>query len=413
MKRRVAVTGIGMVSPVGIGNEESWKNLVEGKSGITKVTRFDDPQMPSQVAGEIKNFDPLMWMGKKEVKKCDLFIQYAIAASEFAMEDAGLKITDSTANRTGVLIGSGIGGLPMIESQHKIYLKSGPRRVTPFFIPAIIINLASGQVSIRLGAKGPNSATCTACATSSHAIGDAFKIIQRGDADTMICGGAEAVITPLAFAGFCSMRALSTRNDEPEKASRPFDRDRDGFVMAEGSGVIVLEELEQAKARGADIYAEMCGYGMSGDAFHISAPAEDGNGAVRVMTAALEDGNISSDQVDYINSHGTSTPAGDVIEVRAIKELFGNHRKNLFVNSTKSMTGHLLGATGGLETAIMAKIVKEGIIPPTINLDNPIEKEGMDFVAHKAVRTDINCALNNSFGFGGTNACIALKKFEE
>ncbi len=413
MGRRVVVTGIGTVSALGIGFEENWNALIEGKNGIARVTRFDDPDMPSQVAGEVKNFDPLVWIGKKDVKKMDLFIQYAIAASEFAMQDSGLKIDSSNADRTGVIIGSGIGGLPMIESQFQRYQEEGYRKVSPFFIPAIIINLASGQVSIRYGAKGPNSAACTACATSSHAIGDAFRIIQRGDADAMICGGAEAVITPLAFAGFCSMRALSTRNHEPEKASRPFDRDRDGFVMAEGSGIIVLEEMESALNRGAKIYAEFAGYGMTGDAYHISAPSEDADGAIRVMRLAIRDSGITPDMVDYINTHGTSTPAGDEVEIKAIKEVFGDSVRKLHVSSTKSMTGHLLGATGGFETAIMAKIVKEGIIPPTVNLDNPIDEGGMDFVPHKAIKKEIRYALNNSFGFGGTNACIALKRFEE
>ncbi len=412
MNNRVAVTGVGLVTPLGIGNDENWDALYEGKSGIGKVTRFDDDRVRSQIAGEVRDFDPLVWMDKKEVKKTDLFIQYAIGATEYALEDSGFEITEENAQRVGVLIGSGIGGLPQIEQQHNVYLDSGPRRITPFFIPSIIINMASGQVSIRHGARGPNSATSTACATSSHAIGDAYEIIARGDADAMICGGAEGVITPLAFAGFCSMRALSKRNDEPELASRPFDSDRDGFVMAEGSGILILEKMEKALERDADIYAEIAGYGMSGDAYHISAPHQEGKGAKECMKKALEDANIEPGDIDYINAHGTSTPTGDVVEVQAIKQVFGDHAYELSVSSTKSITGHLLGAAGGVETSFTAKALNDGKIPPTMNLDEPDEECDLDFVPHRAKEKDMRYALTNSFGFGGTNSCLILKKYE-
>ena len=389
MNRRVVITGIGMVSPLGIGTLENWKSLVEGSSGIGRITRFDTKDYPTLIAGEIKNFDPANYIPKKEIKKMDLFIHYAIAASDFAMQDSELKVDSSNANRIGVYIGSGIGGFGVIEATHKALLEGGPRKISPFFIPASIVNLASGWVSIRTGAKGPNSATCTACTTSAHSIGDSFKIIARGDADVMIAGGSEGCITPLGIGGFCAMRALSTRNDEPEKASRPFDKDRDGFVMGEGAGILILESLENAIKRNAKIYAEVVGYGMSGDAFHITAPSEDGDGAIRVMQLAIQDAGIGPREIQYINAHGTSTPFNDKAETQAIKKVFGEHAKKLAVSSTKSMTGHLLGAAGGLEGAISALAIHHQIVPPTINLDNPDDECDLDYVPHKS-RSDGN-----------------------
>lgn len=411
MNRRVVITGIGMVSPLGIGTLENWKSLLEGRSGIGRITRFDTKDYPTLIAGEIKNFDPANYIPKKEIKKMDLFIHYAIAASDFAMQDSELKVDSSNANRIGVYIGSGIGGFGVIEATHKALLEGGPRKISPFFIPASIVNLASGWVSIRTGAKGPNSATCTACTTSAHSIGDSFKIIARGDADVMIAGGSEGCITPLGIGGFCAMRALSTRNDEPEKASRPFDKDRDGFVMGEGAGILILEALENAVKRNAKIYAEVVGYGMSGDAFHITAPSEDGDGAIRVMQLAIQDAGIGPREIQYINAHGTSTPFNDKAETQAIKKVFGEHAKKLAVSSTKSMTGHLLGAAGGLEGAISALAIHHQIVPPTINLDNPDDECDLDYVPHKSRSMEIQFVLSNSFGFGGTNGALVFKRF--
>jgi 3-oxoacyl-[acyl-carrier-protein] synthase II len=411
-KRRVVVTGVGLVSALGIGTEENWAGLMAGKSGLAPITLFDASQHSTHFAAEVKNFDPLRWIEKKDVKKQDRFIQFAVAAADCALKDSGLSIDAQNADRVGVYVGSGIGGFATIEREHAILMKSGPRRVSPFFIPAAIVNLASGWVSIRSGAKGPNSASCTACATGAHAVGDAFRLIQRGDADAMIAGGSEAAITPLGVAGFCSMRALSTRNDDPTTASRPFDRDRDGFVIGEGSGIVILEELEHARRRGARIYCELVGYGMSGDAFHISAPCEDGDGIIRVMRHTLADAGVAPDVVGYVNAHGTSTPSGDPIEVIALKAVFGEHVHKLAVSSTKSMTGHLLGASGGLEAGITALALQHQILPPTINLDNPDPACDLDFVPHRPRAVDVRYAMSNSFGFGGTNACLLFQRME-
>jgi 3-oxoacyl-[acyl-carrier-protein] synthase II len=409
--RRVAVTGVGLVSPLGVGTAETWQALLEGRSGIGPITRFDATAYPSRIAGEVKGFNPLDYVDKKDVKKSDTFIHYALAASRFALEDSGLKIDEANADRVGVVIGSGIGGLPLIESMHKTLLEKGPDRVSPFFIPGLIVNMAAGQVSIHYGAKGPNTSPATACTTGLHAIGDAFRFIQAGEADAMIAGGAEAVITPLSVAGFCASRAMSHRNDEPEKASRPWDAQRDGFVISEGCGIVILEDLEIAKRRGAVIYAEVVGYGMSADAYHITAPHPEGEGAVRVMRAALKDADLAPETIGYINAHGTSTPLGDLSEVRAIKTVFGEHAYKLAVSSTKSATGHLLGAAGGLETGILALAVRHQILPPTINLDEPGEGCDLDFVPHKPRPVDLEYAMSNSFGFGGTNASIVLKRY--
>ncbi|MBI2219810.1 MAG: beta-ketoacyl-ACP synthase II [Acidobacteria bacterium] len=413
MGRRVVVTGVGLVSPLGVGTETNWDALCAGRSGIGPITRFDAAQHACRIAGEVQGFDPLQFLEKKDVKKMDVFIQYAIAASQFAMDDARLSVTEDIAPRVGVFIASGIGGFSTIEREHKALLEGGPRKISPFFIPAAIINLAAGQVSIRFGAKGPNSATCTACSASAHAIGDAYEIIRRDSADVMIAGGSEAAITPMGVGGFAAMRALSTRNDEPERASRPFDAERDGFIMGEGSGVIILEELGFAKARGAAIYAELVGYGMSADAFHITAPSEDGDGGVRVMRAALKDAGIEPSAVDYINAHGTSTPYNDKLETLAIKKCFGDHARKLAISSTKSMTGHLLGAAGGLEAGISALAVKRQMLPPTINLDNPDPECDLDYVPHTARAATVRYVLSNSFGFGGTNGALLFKRYEE
>jgi 3-oxoacyl-[acyl-carrier-protein] synthase II len=410
-KRRVVVTGVGLVSALGIGTEETWAGLIAGRPGVAPITLFDASQHTTRFAAEVKSFDPLRFVEKKDVKKQDRFIQFAIAASDFALKDSGLKVEASNADRVGVYIGSGIGGFATIEREHETLLKSGPKRVSPFFIPAAIVNLASGWVSIRSGAKGPNSATCTACATGAHAVGDAMRIIQRGEADAMLAGGSEAAITPLGVAGFSAMRALSTRNDAPEKASRPFDRDRDGFVIGEGSGVVMLEELGHAQARGARIYAEVVGYGMSGDAFHISAPSEDGDGIVRVVKRTLADAGVAPEVVGYVNAHGTSTPAGDPIEIGALKNVFGAHAHKLAVSSTKSMTGHLLGAAGGLEAGITALALQRQLLPPTINHDNPDPECDLDVVPNQARPAQLEYALSNSFGFGGTNACLLFRRF--
>jgi 3-oxoacyl-[acyl-carrier-protein] synthase II len=401
------------VSPLGVGTAETWRALMEGKSGIGPITHFDASEYPSRIAGEVKGFDPLDYTEKKDVKKSDLFIHFALAATKFAMDDSGLVIDESEADRIGVVIGSGIGGLPLIEAMHKILLEKGPHRVSPFFIPGLIVNMAAGQVSIRYNARGPNTSPATACTTGLHAIGDAFRFIQHDDADAMIAGGAESVITPLSMAGFCSMRAVSHRNDEPEKASRPWDVHRDGFVMAEGAGIVILEELEHAQRRGAPIYAEVVGYGMSADAYHISAPHPEGHGAVRVMQAALRDAELRPEQIGYINAHGTSTPLGDLSEVRAVKKVFGDHAYKLAMSSTKSATGHLLGAAGGLEAGILALAMRHQIIPPTLNLDEPGEGCDLDFVPHHPRKVDLEYALTNSFGFGGTNGAVILKRYEE
>jgi 3-oxoacyl-[acyl-carrier-protein] synthase II len=410
--RRVVVTGIGLVSPVGIGTELNWRALTAGQCGIGTITRFDASAFASRIAGEVKHFDPLQFVEKKDVKKMDIFIQYAIAASQFAMDDAKLEITDADAPNVGVFVGSGIGGFTSIEREHEALLAGGPRKISPFFIPASIINLAAGQVSIRFGAKGPNLATCTACSASAHAVGESFEIIRRGDADAMIAGGSEAAITPMSVGGFAAMRAMSTRNDEPEKASRPFDKDRDGFIIGEGAGVIILEERESAIRRGARIYAEIVGYGMSGDAYHITAPTEDGSGAVRVMDMALRKAHIVPQQVAYINAHGTSTPHNDRIETLAIKNLFGEHAYKMAISSTKSMTGHLLGAAGGLEAGITALAVYHQTAPPTVNLDNPDPDCDLDYVPGKCRAVKMEYALSNSFGFGGTNAALLFRKHE-
>jgi 3-oxoacyl-[acyl-carrier-protein] synthase II len=407
------VTGVGLVSPLGIGTQANWDALCAGCSGIGPITHFDATQFSARIAGEVKNFDPLRFVDKKDVKKMDVFIQFAIAASQFAMDDAGLSVTEDIATRVGVFIASGIGGFGTIEREHLAFMEGGPRRISPFFIPASIINLAAGQVSIRFSAKGPNSATCTACSASAHAIGDAFEIIRRNDADVMIAGGSEAAITPMGVGGFAAMRALSTRNDDPQRASRPFDKDRDGFIMGEGAGVIILEELEFARGRGAPIYAELVGYGMSADAFHITAPSEDGDGGKRVMELALARAGVRPDQVDYINAHGTSTPYNDKLETLAIKRTFGDHARTLAISSTKSMTGHLLGAAGGLEGGITALAIKHQLIPPTINYETPDPNCDLDYVPNHERAATIEYALSNSFGFGGTNAALLFKRYGE
>jgi 3-oxoacyl-[acyl-carrier-protein] synthase II len=411
-RRRVVVTGIGLVSSLGIGTEANWQALLAGQSGVAPITKFDASQFATRIAGEVKGFDPLTFIEKKDIKKMDVFIQYAIAASQFAVDDAALAITDEVAPRVGVHIASGIGGFTTIEREHKALLEGGPRKISPFFIPSAIINLAAGQVSIRFGAKGPNSATCTACSASAHAIGDAYEIIRRDDADVMIAGGSEAAITPMGIGGFGALRALSTRNDDPPRASRPFDKDRDGFIVGEGAGVLILEEHGRATARGARIYAELVGYGMSADAYHITAPSEDGDGAYRVMRAALHSAGVDPSVVDYINAHGTSTPQGDQLETLAINRCFGEHALTLAASSTKSMTGHLLGAAGGLEAGITVLAVHHQLAPPTINLDHPDDNCNLDYIPHTSRRLKINYALSNSFGFGGTNAALLFKKYE-
>jgi 3-oxoacyl-[acyl-carrier-protein] synthase II len=409
--RQVVVTGVGLVSPLGIGTEPTWQALLEGRSGVAPITLFDASQHSTRFAAEVKGFDPLNWVEKKEVKKMDRFIQFAVAAAEFALKDSGLTVGPENSERIGVFIGSGIGGFATIEREHSELLKGGPRKVSPFFIPSAIANLAAGWVSIRSGARGPNSCTATACTSGAHALGDSFRLIQRGEVLAMIAGGSEAAITPLAVGGFCSMRALSTRNDAPEKASRPFDQDRDGFVMGEGAGILILEEREHAKARGAPIYAEVVGYGMSGDAFHITSPCEDGDGAIRVMRATLKDAGVEPSVVDYINVHGTSTPVGDRIETLAMKAVFGEHAKTrLAMSSTKSMTGHLLGAAGGLEAGITALALRDQVLPPTINHEKPDPECDLDCVPNRKRETEVRYALSNSFGFGGTNGALLFKR---
>jgi len=411
LKHRVVVTGMGVVTALGSDLDTFWSNLVAGKSGVSRIESFDASEFPTQIAAEIKDFNPEAYMDKKEARRMDRFVQLAVAASTLAMRDAGLEPgTNIDPERVGVMVGSGIGGLSTWEEQHTILLEKGPKRVSPFFIPMMIANMASGQISMITGAKGPNSTAVTACATGTHSIGDSFKLIQRGDADAMICGGAEAAIRPTGIAGFCAMRAMSTRNDEPEKASRPFDIDRDGFVMGEGSGVLVLESLEHALKRGAPIYAEVIGYGMSGDAYHMTEP--DPDGAARCMKRALKDAGIEPEAIDYINAHGTSTPIGDRSETTAIKLAFGDHAYKLAVSSTKSMTGHLLGAAGGIEAVILALTLKNGVIAPTINLENPDPECDLDYVPNAARKSDVRTGLSNSFGFGGHNATIVMRKYE-
>ena len=412
MNRRVVVTGVGLVCGCGIGTEEAWKNLVAGQSGVGPITHFDATAFDCRIAGEVRNFDPLLWVEKKELKKTGRFIQLAMAASDFAVRMSGIEITPELAPAVGVYIGSGIGGFDVIEREHSKYLQGGPGKISPFFIPASIINLASGFVSIRYGAKGPNSATATACSASAHAIGDAFKIIQRGAADAMIAGGTEAAITPMGVGGFAAMRALSTRNDEPTRASRPFEADRDGFIVGEGSGVLILESLELAQKRGAKILAEIVGYGMSGDAYHITQPAECGDGGYRVTLAALKDAGISPDDVSYVNAHGTSTPIGDALETMALRNVFGARAKKVPISSTKSMTGHLLGGAGGLEAGISILAIRDQILPPTINYEKPDPECDLDYVPNHARKAEVVYAVSNSFGFGGTNASLVFRRWD-
>jgi 3-oxoacyl-[acyl-carrier-protein] synthase II len=411
--RRVVVTGVGLVTPLAVGTRATWEALLAGRSGIGPITRFDATEFTSRIAGEVKGFDASLYLEKKEIKKTDFFIQYALAAAQFALEDARCVPGEGhDLDRFGVMIGSGIGGLPLIEAMHDILRERGPSRVSPFFIPGLIANMAAGQVSIKYGLRGPSSCPTTACTTGLHGVGDAYRQIQIGKADAMVAGGTESVVTPLALAGFAAMRALSTRNDEPEKASRPWDRERDGFVLSEGAGIVVLEELELARRRGAPIYAEITGYGMSSDAYHISAPHPDGDGAVRVMRAALDDAGVPPEAIGYINAHGTSTGLGDIGEVKAIKRVFGDHAYRLAVSSTKSSTGHLLGAAGGLEAGILALALREQVLPPTLNLDNPDPEADLDFVPHRPRRVDLEVALTNSFGFGGTNGAIVMRRYQ-
>ena len=412
-KRRVVVTGMGILSPVGIGLEENWDNIVEGRSGIGPVTRFDCSNYPSRIAGEVKDFRPEDYMPQKLVKRLDPFVQLAVAAASMAMEDADLDLTKQDPHRCGVITGVGLGGLGTIEFYRDVLVNRGPRRVSPFFIPMAIPNMASGQISIVFGAKGPNTVVCTACAAGTHAIGEAFKAIQRGDADCMITGGCESVITPLAFAGFSALKALSTRNDEPERASRPFDKDRDGFVIGEGAGILILEELEHALQRGARIRAEVLGYGLTGDAYHMTAPPEDGEGAINCMKMAIGDAGLTPEDIDYINAHGTSTPLNDAVETRAIKAVFGERARSIPVSSTKSMTGHLLGGTGGIEAIYSIMAIQSGIIPPTINLEATEPDMDLDYVPNEARQMDIDVAMSNSFGFGGTNAVIIFGKYRD
>lgn len=411
-RRRVAVTGVGLVSPLGIGNAVNWEGILAGKNGVGPITRFDASAFTCRIAAEVKGFDPALYMDKKEIKKADGFIHYAMGAAQFAMEDSGLPVTDENRERIAVVIGSGIGGLKVIEETSRRFFESGgnPKTISPFFITALIVNEAAGHVSIKYGLKGPNLSTVTACTTGAHAIGEAYRMIQYGDADSAIAGGTEAVVTRLAVGGFAVMRALSTRNDDPAHASRPWDKDRDGFVIGEGAGLVVLEEMEAARKRGARIYCELVGYGLSGDAYHIAAPSEDGDGPARVMKNALADARIAPEQVDYINAHGTSTQAGDRVETIAIKMVFGPHAKKVAVSSTKSMTGHLLGAAGGLESALCALAVHDQVMPPTTNYETPDPECDLDYVPNEARPGPIEYALSNSFGFGGTNGCLVFKK---
>jgi len=409
----VVVTGVGLVSPVEIGTEDTWQAIRNGKSGVGRITSFDPSDFSCQIAGEVKGFDPHRYIEKKEIKKMGRFIQFGVAATECAMSSSGLKVSKANEERVGVYIGSGIGGFEVIEREHKTLLEHGPRRISPFFIVATIINLASGFVSIRTGAKGPNSATATACTTSAHSIGDSFRIIQRGDADAMICGGTEACITPMGIGGFAAARALSTRNNEPERASRPWDKDRDGFVVGEGAGILILEELDFARQRGARILSEMVGYGMSADAHHVTSPSEDGDGAYRVMRNALRDAGLNPNEIEYINAHGTSTEIGDKIETLAIKRCFGDHAHKVAISSTKSMTGHLLGGAGGLEAGLTVLAIRDQIAPPTINYETPDPACDLDYTPNHARPMKIQHALSNSFGFGGTNGALIFKRYTE
>ena len=409
--KRVVITGVGSVSPIGVGNDANWEALTNGRSGIGSITRFDPSDIPVKIAGEVKNFNPEDFFEKKEVKKMDLFIQYAMAAAHFAMSDSGLVIDESNAERVGVLVGAGLGGLPAIERYHAAQLEGGIKKISPFFIPMLIINLASGQISIKYGAKGPNISSVSACATGTHSIGDAYHIIKRGDAEAMIAGGTESTVTPLAIGGFAVMKALSdSHNDDPEKASRPFDKDRDGFILAEGAGIVIMEEYESAKKRGAKIYAEVVGYGLTGDAYHMTAPSAGGEGAARCMAMALKNAGVNSDQITYINAHGTSTPFNDLNETLAIKSVFGDHAKKLMVSSTKSMTGHMLGAAGAVEGVICCMAMDKGVVPPTINYETPDPECDLDYVPNTARNAVVAYAMSNTFGFGGTNATLLFKK---
>jgi 3-oxoacyl-[acyl-carrier-protein] synthase II len=404
---------MGIVSPLGIGLDDNWQAICQGKSGIGPITKFDTTEYPAKIAGEVKNFDPELYIDKKDQKKMDVFIQYALAAGSMAIKQSGLIIDESNADRVGVLVGSGLGGLQTIEKYHTMLLQSGPKKISPFFVPMLIVNLAPGQISIYFGCRGPNSSVVTACATGNHSIGEASRIIQRGDADAMIAGGVESTITPLAVAGFCALKALSTRNDEPEKASRPFEKNRDGFVMSEGAGILVLESLESAKQRNASIFAEIIGFGCNADAYHITAPSPGGEGAARCMQIAIDDAGIKPEDIDYINAHGTSTPMNDLSETIAMKTVFKEHVKNLAVSSTKSMTGHLLGASGGVEAIFSILTIKHSIIPPTINYDEPDPECDLDYVPNVARKQDVRIVMSNSFGFGGTNATLIFKRYEE
>jgi len=412
LNRRVVVTGVGLLCGCGIGAEEVWKNVLAGESGIGPITLFDTTGHDARIAGEVRGFDPLNWVEKKEIKKMGRFIQFAMAGADGAMKMSGLQVTPENSENVGVYIASGIGGFDVIEREHTKLMQGGPGKISPFFIPATIVNLAAGHVSIRYGARGPNSATATACSASAHAIGDAFRIIQRGDADAMICGGSEAAITPLSVGGFAAARALSTRNEEPQRASRPFDAQRDGFVIGEGAGILILEDLGFARRRGAPILAEIVGYGMTGDAYHITQPAEGGDGAYRVMKRTIADAGVTPDAVGYVNAHGTSTPLGDAVETCAMKRLFGDRAKSVAVSSTKSMTGHLLGGAGGLEAGISILALRDQILPPTINLENPDPECDLDYVPLHARKAAVQYALSNSFGFGGTNASLLFKRWE-
>ena len=412
MNKRVVVTGLGMVSPLGIGVNENWEAICQGKSGIGPVTRFDITDFPSKIAGEVKGFNPEDFIDKKETKKMDIFIHYALASGMMALKDSGLTIDESNADRVGVLVGAGLGGLSTIERYHSVLLEHGPKKISPFFIPMLIVNLAPGQISIYFGARGPNSSVVTACATGNHSIGEACRIIQRGDADVMIAGGAESTITPLAIGGFCSMRALSTRNEEPQRASRPFDKDRDGFVIAEGAGLLILEELEHAARRGAHIYAEIIGFGCNADAYHISAPSPNGMGAAKCMEIALKDARINYDEVDYVNAHGTSTPLNDLSETMAMKTVFRDRARKIAVSSTKSMTGHLLGAAGGVEAIYSVLAISRGVIPPTINYETPDPECDLDYVPNTPREATVRVVMSNSFGFGGTNATLIFREFK-
>lgn len=413
MKRRVVVTGVGLVTPLGTGTEKSWQGLVEGRSGIGPITRFDASAFAAQIAAEVKDFDPSLWFEKKQARNLDHFVQYAIAAADMAWKESGLCVSEENAHRIGVITGCGMGGLPTIEEYHDVYKERGPRRITPFFIPRVIPNMPSGHISMHIGAKGPNLALSTACAAGTHAVGEAFRHIVYGDCDVVITGGAESVICPMAVGGFSSMKALSTRNDDPEAASRPFDRDRDGFIIAEGAGMVVLEELESARKRGAVIYAEIVGYGQSSDAYHIAAPPENGEGGARCMAMALQDAGMNPEDISYINAHGTSTPLNDRCETAAIKTVFKDHARTLAISSTKSMTGHMLGGAGGIEAAFTALTLRHGIVPPTVNLDNPDPACDLDYVPNTARELKPVAAMSNSFGFGGTNGVIIMKRIEQ